>query len=85
MADVQKKAEGHVAGLAQLRAWAIDPAKGGKLFRWGEPGDFDRALAFYRDKVPAKMLRGWVANLHKLATGATPGHAPAELAAKKAS
>lgn len=84
MADAAKSAEGHVAGTARLREWAVNPAEGGKVFRWGEPGDFDRCRAFYRGKVPGHMIDGWCANLHKLATGATPGHAPAEKAAAAA-
>lgn len=78
------KTPGQAAGLERLRAWAINPAEGGKLFQWGTPGDFKRCQDFYRGKVPKLMLDGWCANLHKLATGATPGHAPAEQAAKKA-
>lgn len=66
------------AGLARLRAWAINPAEGGKVFRWGTPGDFERCRRFYKGKVPAHMIDGWCANLHKLATGATPGNAPGE-------
>jgi len=74
---------GEGAGVARLRAWAVNPAEGGKLFAWGTPGDFKRCTTFYRGKVPGHMLDGWCANLHKLATGASPGHAPAEEAAKK--
>lgn len=66
------------AGLARLRAWAINPAEGGKIFHWGQSGDFDRCRKFYRGKVPARMLDGWCANLHRLATGARPGQAPGE-------
>lgn len=72
------------AGVEHLRRWAVDPAGGGKLFRWGTPGDFKRCQEFYRGKVPGHMIDGWCANLHKLATGASPGHAPAEEAIRKA-
>jgi hypothetical protein len=72
------------AAVNRLRRWAISPSGGGKVFKWGTPGDFDRCRRFYADKIPAHMIDGWCARLHKLATGATPGHAPAEQAAKKA-
>jgi hypothetical protein len=75
---VATKTPQEAAGLARLRAWAINPAEGGKVFQWGKPGDFDRCRAFYKGKVPARMIDGWCANLHKLATGARPGHAPGE-------
>ena len=70
------------AAVERLRAWAIGP-EGQKHFRWGTPGDFDRCARFYRGKVPERMIPGWCARLHKLATGATPGNAPAEKAAAK--
>lgn len=64
------------AAVNRLRAWAVDPAQGGKVFQWGTPGDFKRCTAFYKDKIPAKMIDGWCARIHKLATGGWPGHAP---------
>jgi hypothetical protein len=73
------------AAVNRLRRWAVDPAGGGKIFQWGTPGDFKRCQTFYADKIPAKMIDGWCARLHKLATGAAPGHAPGvEQAAFKA-
>lgn len=75
------KTPGEAAGVARLKAWAVNPAEGGKVFKWGTPGDFDRCVRFYRGKLPEHMIKGWCANLHKLATGATPGHAPGEQAA----
>ena len=72
------------AAVNRLRAWAVGP-EGQKHFRWGTPGDFKRCEDFYRTKgISEHMLPGWCATLHKLATGATPGHAPAEEALKKA-
>lgn len=68
------------AAVNRLRRWAVDPAGGGKIFHWGTPGDFGRCTAFYKDKIPAKMINGWCARLHKLATGGYPGHAPTEMA-----
>ena len=70
------------AAVERLRAWAIGP-EGQKQFRWGTPGDWDRCTRFYKGKMPAHMIPGWCARLHKLATGATPGNAPAEKAAAK--
>lgn len=73
------------AAVNRLRAWAISPTGGGKVFQWGTPGDFRRCTDFYADKIPHHMIDGWCARLHKLATGASPGHAPgAEEAAAKA-
>lgn len=67
------------AAVNRLRRWAVDPAGGGKIFQWGTPGDFKRCQDFYADKVPRKMIDGWCANLHRLATGGfSPGHAPSE-------
>lgn len=66
------------AGLERLRAWAVNPAEGGKVFQWGTPGDFDRCVAFYKGKMADHFLEGWCSNLHKLATGARPGHAATE-------
>lgn len=77
-----EKTPDQVKGVQRLRAWAINPAEGGKIFQWGKPGDFGRCREFYRDKIPARMLDGWCATLHKLATGARPGQAPAERAAR---
>jgi hypothetical protein len=71
------------AAVNRLRAWAVGP-EGQKQFRWGTPGDFKRCQDFYADKIPLRMIPGWCATLHKLATGATPGHAPAEAAIAKA-
>lgn len=72
------------AAVNRLRRWAISPTGGGKVFRWGTPGDFARCQDFYKGKVPGHMIDGWCARLHKLATGATPGNAPAEKAAAAA-
>lgn len=73
---------GKAAAVNRLRKWAVSPTGGGKLFAWGTPGDFKRCEDFYTGKVPGHMIGGWCANLHKLATGARPGQAPAEKAAK---
>lgn len=39
----------------------------------GTPGDFERLKKAVRKFVPAHMLNGFVANVHKLATGEWPG------------
>ena len=66
-----------VRNVERLRAWAVS-GPGRQLFQWGTPGDFGRCEAFYKDKMPNHMIPGWCATLHKLATGAAPGHAPGE-------
>ena len=52
---------------------------------WGHDGDYDNCLAELGKYVDPGMLHGLCANLHKRATGASPGHAPAEEAQKSAS
>jgi hypothetical protein len=75
-----EKTPAQVAAVERLRAWAVGP-EGQKQFRWGTPGDFSRCEKFYLSKgIPEHMIPGWCAKLHKLATGAAPGKAPAELA-----
>lgn len=69
--------------VQRLRDWATVGA-GRALFNWGVPGDYERCRVFYKGKVPGHMIDGWCATLHKLATGATPGRAPGEIAAHKA-
>ena len=56
------------------------------LINWGTPGDFARCEAAIQGEVtkdgkpplPDHVIRGLCATLHKLATGASPGHAPGE-------
>jgi hypothetical protein len=50
-------------------------AHGAGRSKWkpGTPGDFDRLKRAVRKYVPAHMLNGFVANVHKLATGQWPG------------
>lgn len=62
------------AGVDRLKRWGASPDGGGKIIAWGTEGAFARCQAFYRDKVPAKMLDGWCAELAHLATGQWPGH-----------
>lgn len=79
MAGTEETNPKAAAAVGRLRAWAISPTGGGKVFQWGTAGDFGRCQAFYRDKIPKHMIDGWCANLHRLATGGfSPGQAPAE-------
>lgn len=71
-----EKTPGEVRGVARLKEWAINPAEGGKIFRWSEPGDYERCIEFYRSKLPERMLHGWCQNLHIAATSRPAGHAP---------
>lgn len=67
--------------------WAF--GDGAKLIRWDTPGDFDRCVLEVqkavteggRKPLPDRMIKGLCANLHKMATGAPPGHGPREQAA----
>lgn len=76
MAGTEQTNPKAAAAVNRLRRWAVDPAGGGKVFQWGTPGDFKRCTDFYADKIPHKMIDGWCAKLHHLATGGWPGHAP---------
>lgn len=57
-----------------VRYWAKGP--GAAKIRWGVPGDFDRCRREMAGKVPPHMINGFCSNLHKIATGGRPGHAP---------
>jgi hypothetical protein len=66
-----------------IRFWAA--GAGGARIRWGESGDFDRCITNIQAEVgkdgkplPDRVVKGLCATLHKLATGATPGHAAGE-------
>jgi hypothetical protein len=60
--------------------------EGAKKVQWGKDGDFDRCVVEVQKAVadggnaplPDRMVKGMCATMHKLATGATPGHAPGE-------
>lgn len=70
--------------------WLAGP--GALKIRWGQPGDFDRCRTEINAAIvknggtplPEHEISGLCANLHKRATGATPGHAPGEQAAHAA-
>jgi hypothetical protein len=60
------------AAVERLRRWAL--SEGGiKHFKWGTDGDMTRCQRFYKGKMPARMIDGWCARLHKAATGTWPG------------
>jgi hypothetical protein len=50
--------------------------KGAVLLHWGTPGDFDACRRIVGKYVPAGMVDGMCANIHRHATGGWPGHAP---------
>jgi hypothetical protein len=64
--------------------WLRGP--GAARIRWGTPGDFNRCVTAIQAEVtedgraplPDDKIKGLCANLHKAATGATPGNAPGE-------
>lgn len=71
-----------------MRYWAEGP--GAAKIGWGSAGDFDRCIRHIQEAVtkdgdpplPDREIRGLCRNLHKRATGAEPGSAPGESAAR---
>ena len=71
-----------------LRYWVAGP--GAAKIAWGTPGDFARCEVNVQAEItkggqaplPDHVIRGLCATLHRIATGASPGHAPAEEAMK---
>jgi hypothetical protein len=69
---------------AQLvRYWTA--GAGGAKIAWGTDGDYNRCIANIQAEVgkdgaplPDRVVHGLCATLHKIATGATPGHAAGE-------
>jgi hypothetical protein len=66
-----------------LRYWTA--GAGGAKINWGVPGDFNRCRVLIQQEVTEhgaplspRVINGLCATLHKIATGATPGHAPGE-------
>lgn len=74
-------AEGTQLPPQLLRYWTT--GAGGAKIRWNSPGDFDRCRREIQSEVTDKgapplsdsTINGLCATLHKIATGATPGHA----------
>ncbi len=72
---------------ALLAYWT--KGKGAAKINWGVPGDFDRCIVNIQAEVSEggkplsdHVVKGLCATLHKIATGATPGHAPGEQAGR---
>lgn len=71
-AAIEAKVMSADPGAVKLRTyWASGPGRA--KWRPGTPGDFERLRRAVRKYIPAHMLNGWVANVHKLATGEWPG------------
>ena len=66
-----------------IRYWT--EGAGAAKINWGVPGDYDRCIVNIQAEVSKhgaplgdRVIHGLCATLHKIATGATPGHAPGE-------
>jgi hypothetical protein len=66
-----------------IEYWTHGP--GGREIQWGSSGDYDRCIVSIQAKVSEhgtplgdRVIHGLCATLHKMATGARPGHAPSE-------
>lgn len=80
-------AQRHPAATERLMEyWAH--GKGAAVINWGVDGDFDRCVTAITKAVDGELselaIKGLCSNLHVRATGARPGHAPGETAARKA-
>jgi hypothetical protein len=67
-----------------IRYWSKGGPGGAKI-DWGRGGDFDRCRTEINAEVgedgkplPPAVISGLCATLHRLNTGAQPGHAPGE-------
>jgi hypothetical protein len=67
-----------------IRYWSKG-GEGGAKIEWGKGGDFDRCRVEINKEVgedgkplPDHVISGLCATLHKLNTGASPGHAVGE-------
>lgn len=67
--------EEHTSMPEQLLRYWTSGAGAAKL-HWGVPGDFDACVTELSKYVPAGMVKGLCANIHRHATGGWPGHAP---------
>lgn len=75
----------HTSLPHQLESYWVH-GEGAAKIGWGTPGDFDRAIALIQAAIAKgggkplsdRVIKGLVATLHKLATGARPGHAAGE-------
>ena len=69
-----RETPGTAADTERLKKYWAEGAGAAKI-RWGVPGDFDRCVLEVT-KYMGPMAKGYCANLHRRATGASPGHAP---------
>lgn len=78
-------AQRHPGDTARLvKYWVSGPGAG--LIKWNVPGDFNRCVTHVQAAIvknggkplPDHEIKGFCANLHKLATGGSPGHGSAE-------
>lgn len=75
------------ANVERLKTYWAE-GEGAAKIQWGVPGDFDRCILNIQKAVTDggkpplsdSMVKGLCAELHKRATGFTPGHAPGERA-----
>jgi hypothetical protein len=83
MAAGREATPGDVAATERLMEyWAHGP--GAAKIQWGVDGDFDRCVTELGKYVSPGIIKGLCSNLHVRATGARPGHAPGEQAARHA-
>lgn len=66
-----------------IRYWTA--GAGGVRIAWDSPGDYDRCRVMINEEVSKhgpplsdRVISGLCATLHKIATGASPGHAPGD-------
>lgn len=78
-------AEGTQLPPQLLRYWSTG-GEGGEKIQWGVSGDFDRCVVLVQTAVTKggnaplgdRTVKGLCATLHKINTGASPGHAATE-------
>ena len=68
-------AKGGKGHIETLNHWATETAGGEAHFAWGTSGDFDRCVAFHKEKagLSDRVAKGHCANLHHRALGVWPG------------
>jgi len=82
-------AEGTQLPPQLIRYWS-STGEGGQAIRWGAPGDFQRCRTLVNEAIVKggrkplsdPVISGLCASLHKLNTGASPGHAATEQTGK---
>jgi len=67
-----------------IKYWTVGPGAA-KIGGWGHAGDYAACVKEVQSEatesghpLPDHVIHGLCATLHKIATGARPGHAPAE-------